>query len=332
MAFTEDLKLKIRKKSHYSCCLCRIPGVLEIHHIVPQAEGGSDTEDNAAPLCPTCHEIYGANPEKRKFIREVRDFWFEICEKRFDYSDDILHEITNRLEQLPSKVDLGLAINNITLQLDDLAGKLSDTDIRDHQRLRSDIERLESVLSKTNRALEIKEIELKAILAQAHEILNTDSLTFLPNRRKIIVDLQEETIRAKRYGTSLSVILLDLDRYNEVRETHGRAIGDDVLRCISALLRELIRHPDTIGRLDGGEFLVVLPKGGIADATKLVEILFERIRSTPIDSEGLTLHMTLSAGVAEFNTSKENWEQFLHRADNALSRAKNNGRDQWATN
>lgn len=50
-----------------------------MHHIAPQEDSGPDTEDNAAPLCPTCHEIYGANPTKRKFIREARDFWYETC-------------------------------------------------------------------------------------------------------------------------------------------------------------------------------------------------------------------------------------------------------------
>src|SRR2546425_13353225 len=48
-------------------------------HIIPTADGGPDTEDNAAPLCPSCHDIYGANPVKRKLIREVRNFWYELC-------------------------------------------------------------------------------------------------------------------------------------------------------------------------------------------------------------------------------------------------------------
>ena len=60
--------------------------VVHIHHIVPQAEGGSDTEDNAAPLCPSCHDKFGANPQKRKLIREMRDHWYEICEERYTAS------------------------------------------------------------------------------------------------------------------------------------------------------------------------------------------------------------------------------------------------------
>jgi 5-methylcytosine-specific restriction endonuclease McrA len=52
---------------------------VEVHHIIPQEEGGSDREENAAPLCLSCHETYGASSQKREFIREARDLWYEIC-------------------------------------------------------------------------------------------------------------------------------------------------------------------------------------------------------------------------------------------------------------
>jgi hypothetical protein len=66
---------------------------VEIHHILPQAEGGSDEEDNAAPLCASCHETYGANPTKRKFIREARDWWYETCAKRYAPGSDALADV-----------------------------------------------------------------------------------------------------------------------------------------------------------------------------------------------------------------------------------------------
>lgn len=105
MAFSEDLKLAVKKKSHFSCCLCKSI-VIEIHHIIPHEEKGSDTEDNAAPLCPSCHEMYGANPVKRKFIRETRDFWYEICAKRFASDPDRFDEIKQLLEKTVSYDDL----------------------------------------------------------------------------------------------------------------------------------------------------------------------------------------------------------------------------------
>jgi len=105
MAFSEATKLAVKRKAHLSCCLCKALGV-EVHHIVPQAQQGDDTEDNAAPLCPSCHETYGANPEKRKFIREARDLWYEICAKRYTSDPDRLSEVLEKLETAATKADL----------------------------------------------------------------------------------------------------------------------------------------------------------------------------------------------------------------------------------
>lgn len=112
MSFSEELKSKLRKKSHFRCCLCHSLGV-ELHHIVPHAENGPDTEDNAAPLCPSCHETYGANPEKRKFIREARDLWYEICSKRYDAPTNEIKEISDILKTVATKEDIArLSIQN----------------------------------------------------------------------------------------------------------------------------------------------------------------------------------------------------------------------------
>jgi hypothetical protein len=112
MAFSETLKLRVKKRAHFQCCLCHAFGV-EIHHIIPESERELDTEDNAAPLCPTCHATYGGNPEKRKAIREVRDFWYEMCEKRFVSDAKELHAISETLKDVATKEDLErLAIRN----------------------------------------------------------------------------------------------------------------------------------------------------------------------------------------------------------------------------
>lgn len=102
MPFSEKTKTEVRKKSHFSCCLCKALGI-EVHHIIPKQENGTDTFDNAAPLCPTCHETFGSNPRKRKMIREARDSWYEICEQRYisdqhRFKEDIAEEIIKRLK------------------------------------------------------------------------------------------------------------------------------------------------------------------------------------------------------------------------------------------
>jgi hypothetical protein len=119
MPFTEQTKIGVKRKAHFSCCLCNSLYV-EVHHIIPESEGGSDKEENAAPLCPSCHETYGANPDKRKFIRERRDFWYEICSTRFTGDSNRLEKISDLLEKTVSKEDLDKSINEIKHLLEDI--------------------------------------------------------------------------------------------------------------------------------------------------------------------------------------------------------------------
>lgn len=105
MPFSEKIKLEAKKKACFRCVICQKPFV-EIHHIVPQANGGSNTIDNAAPLCASCHDLYGGNPEKRKQIREMRDHWFDLMERRFNGEINILEPITenpNNINMLKNK-------------------------------------------------------------------------------------------------------------------------------------------------------------------------------------------------------------------------------------
>jgi len=198
-----------------------------------------------------------------------------------------------------------------------------------YDKLLTEFRRLEAELKKTKRSLEIKDIEIKAILAQAHEIANTDVLTFLPNRRKIIVDLQEEVIRSNRYGTPLSISLLDLDHFKDINDTYGHTTGDEALRSVASRLRDQIRNPDTIGRYGGEEFLIVLPSSELKAAGEQAERLCQTVRAMQIDANDHTFNVTVSIGVAQYRIGDENWESILHRADEALYKAKKMGRDRW---
>ena len=206
----------------------------------------------------------------------------------------------------------------------------NDTLNKEYNQLVNDFRALEDEVRRIRRTLEIKEIELKAVLAQSHEISNTDVLTFLPNRRKIIVDLQEEVIRAARYNTPLSISMVDIDHFKQVNDTYGHAAGDETLRAIAARLREQIRHPDTIGRYGGEEFLIVLPNSELSAAQEQASRLCNHIRNLQVEAiKQKLISITVSIGVAQFKYGQENWEQFLHRADTAMYAAKNSGRNRW---
>ncbi len=191
------------------------------------------------------------------------------------------------------------------------------------------LEAITAELEKIKQSLANKETELRAVIAQADEVSHTDALTFLPNRKRIIADLQRETIFSDRYGTPLSISMVDIDHFKTVNDTHGHIAGDEVLRTLALELREHIRHPDTIGRYGGEELLVVLPHSTLKAATEQAERLCQHVRSLSIKSGEHKINVTISVGVAQYKIHKEGWQSFLSRADNALYKAKNNGRDQW---
>lgn len=133
MPFSEAVKLEVKRRAHFMCCLCHSIGV-EVHHIIPQAEGGNDVISNAAPLCPSCHETYGANPTKRRFIREARDFWNEICARRYAPDSEKLEEVAASTREIRELL--------IAKQVDERLGGIARISIPDEPepRLRDRVE------------------------------------------------------------------------------------------------------------------------------------------------------------------------------------------------
>jgi len=193
----------------------------------------------------------------------------------------------------------------------------------------SELESVTADLQRTKRILTIKETELKAVIAQADEVSHTVSLTFLTNRKQIIGDLQREVIFSDRYGTPLSISMLDIDHFKKVNDTYGHTVGDEVLRTLAGELRNRIRYPDTIGRYGGEEFLIVLPHSPLKAATEQAERLCKHARSLLIKAGEQEIAVTISIGIAQYKIHNEDWETLLNRADSALYKAKQNGRDQW---
>lgn len=111
MSFSEKVKIEAKKKAGFRCVICQEPFV-EVHHIVPQKEGGEDTINNAAPLCSRCHDLYGDNPSKRKQIRQMRDHWYEVMEKRNKGKLSNLDPIRPDHERINALRDKSIAIQH----------------------------------------------------------------------------------------------------------------------------------------------------------------------------------------------------------------------------
>jgi hypothetical protein len=97
MAFSDTIKLEAKQRANFRCVVCHEPWV-EVHHIVPEADGGPDNLENAAPVCGACHLKYGGNPELRKQLREMRDHWWERCAaEMYQHGFD---QLSRRLDEL----------------------------------------------------------------------------------------------------------------------------------------------------------------------------------------------------------------------------------------
>lgn len=165
--------------------------------------------------------------------------------------------------------------------------------------------------------------------AELERLSVTDELTGLANRRHLDDELEREVRRHERHKHAFGVLMLDVDRFKALNDTHGHPAGDAVLTQLARVLEECTRKGDTVARFGGEEFLVILPETPIEGAT----LLAERIRAATegyrfaIEESGAELKVTVSIGVAIFPQEGRTPELLIAAADQALYRSKQDGRN-----
>jgi len=102
MPFSEKVKLEVKEKSAFKCCICENFLGVEIHHIIPESEEGSSDIDNAAPLCPNCHNALGNDPKKRKDIKQRRDWWYKTVGTKYKQNKEVINKLGNISTKLDS--------------------------------------------------------------------------------------------------------------------------------------------------------------------------------------------------------------------------------------
>jgi two-component system cell cycle response regulator len=157
----------------------------------------------------------------------------------------------------------------------------------------------------------------------------TDALTGLHNRRYMESHLKKLVEQASARGKQLSVLVLDIDYFKSINDTYGHDCGDDVLREFAIRVRKSIRGIDLACRIGGEEFVVVMPETDMAVAATVAERLRRKIAAEPfpLDQGRRTIDVTISIGIAALEASHDTAAQLLKRADQALYRAKRNGRN-----
>ena len=154
----------------------------------------------------------------------------------------------------------------------------------------------------------------------------TDGLTQVFNRRYLIDFIEREMARCSRYRRPLSLVLLDIDHFKAVNDTHGHLAGDFVLRELASLLRPRVRREECLARYGGEEFCIILPEAGKIAAVQRVNDLRKVCASHSFDFDGVRIAVTFSAGVAEIS-GEMNPLELLQHADVRLFQAKRTGRN-----
>ena len=167
----------------------------------------------------------------------------------------------------------------------------------------------------------------KELEAELFHQASTDALTGISNRRHFQNLAEQEARRARRFSRDLTVMMIDIDLFKPINDTFGHAAGDVVIQGIVKRALESLRQSDSLGRVGGEEFAVVLPETSLAAAFDVAERLRAHIQEKPIIAGHVAVTCTVSIGVAQLSPQDSGIEDLLHRADTALYAAKKGGRN-----
>ncbi len=171
--------------------------------------------------------------------------------------------------------------------------------------------------------------ERKRFEAQLVHVANHDPLTGLFNRRRFDEEVERHLSEAQRYDFHGVLLFMDLDQFKDVNDSRGHHAGDELLSSLARLLRDRLRETDVVARLGGDEFAILLPHTDADRARAVAADLLDAVRSHTFVAGGSPLRITASIGIALFPDQAASAGELLSRADLAMYRAKDEGRDRW---
>lgn len=169
------------------------------------------------------------------------------------------------------------------------------------------------------------------VLKQLREASSTDGLTGLYNHRAFLERLEQEFHRAQRYGSELSVLMIDLDGFKAVNDTYGHIAGDEVLKRAAQLLKENVRAADFVARYGGDEFSIILPETSKREAYAVAEKLRRAFEAEQFQVGGETVRLSISVGIAGLYTRHRSYYDLIEEADRAMYESKQSGKNRITT-
>ncbi len=182
-------------------------------------------------------------------------------------------------------------------------------------------------LSKKIEKLEKNEKSMRDKLKEETKRAMTDTLTDLPNREAYNDRIHQEIQRWQRYGNPLTIAVVDIDFFKKINDNYGHQIGDKVLKIVAMTVAKLLREVDFMARYGGEEFVVLLPETDADSALILLNRIREDLAKKPLKYKDDKISLTVSIGMSQF-TEKDTTETAFSRADEALYKAKESGRNQ----
>jgi len=169
--------------------------------------------------------------------------------------------------------------------------------------------------------------ELEAARVRLGELATRDDLTGVANRRHFMAQVAREWDLARRHQSGGTLMLIDVDAFKQVNDTHGHLCGDELLRQIAASIGRSLRTADVLARFGGEEFIVFLPHTDAYGALDVAERIRARVEKTEIDWRGTRVTVTVSIGIAPVRAELPSLDWMIHEADTALYAAKAAGRN-----
>lgn len=299
-----------------------------------------------------CYEhVSGRNQELSTLIEKVlkenkglsREATIELF-SRFILSDDqqALEEQRNKLDKVMTEAlsGVGESADKASLSstlLGSCSEKLNESsDLNEIRQVVGEIvtetrtmaqngQRLNEMLSEMRNEME----SLREELTRSRKQANTDALTGLLNRRGFDLKLEQIMEEATTSRTSLSLLIIDIDNFKHVNDTHGHLVGDKVIRFVGVQLSKTVKGRDVVARIGGEEYAVLLPETRIDQArivAEAIRVVIEKSHLKRMDTNEPIGTVTVSIGVTNYKFT-ENGEAFIKRADEALYMSKNAGRN-----
>ncbi len=186
-------------------------------------------------------------------------------------------------------------------------------------------------LRRNEQALQAQLDEIRLLQGQLKEQVDRDHLTGLYNRRHLAATIDRELARCARDDAPISAMMVDIDHFKRINDTHGHPVGDEVLKAVAGILTQTLRAGDIACRYGGEEFLLLLPGMPLATATARAQDICRQMAALGMSANGVALQVCVSVGVAEAPQHATDAVSLIRQADAALYRAKEMGRNRVET-